>query len=455
VISASRIKVLIDAPPRPGTSYVLYWMQQSQRAEFNPALEYALEQANDLDLPLVVCFGLTAFPEANARHYDFMLRGLAEVQSRLAERGIGFVIRKAPPHALAQQLAVNAALVVCDRGYLRIQRAWRAKLAEDLDRRLVQVEGDVVVPVERASDKHEYAARTLRPRIHRLWDDHLDDLEPRPVRIRADRLNLASDINLDHIPAVLAGLKIDAAVGPVRRFVPGERAARKTLKAFLADKLRRYGDDRGKPEANVASHMSPYLHFGQISPIEIALAVRCTPASDSRASFLEELIVRRELAMNHAFYEPGYDEYDKLPGWARKTLADHASDPRPHLYTRDQLEQAKTHDPYWNAAMREMLATGYMHNHLRMYWGKKILQWSASPQEAFETTLALNNRWFLDGRDPNSFTNVGWLFGLHDRPWGPQPVFGTVRSMGPNTFKKFDADSYVREVARFEAAERE
>ena len=453
MIQSARLKVLVDAPSRPGAAYVLYWMQQSQRAEFNPALEYALEQANELGLPLLVCFGLTAFPEANVRHYDFMLRGLAEVRRRLSKRGVAFVIRKSPPHELARALAADAALVVCDRGYLKIQRTWRAKLAEGFDRRLVQVEGDVVVPIERASDKHEYAARTIRPRVHRAWEDYLEPLEPRPVRCRADDLNVASDIDLENVAGVLAGLKIDTGVGPVRRFVAGEGEARARLETFIENALPRYGDERGKPEAGVASHMSPYLHFGQISPVEIALAVRRTPPSDSRVSYLEELIVRRELAMNHAFYAPDYDRYEVLPSWARKTLADHTTDERPFLYTRAQFEAAETHDPYWNAAMREMRATGYMHNHLRMYWGKKILNWSATPEEAFETTLALNNRWFLDGRDPNSFTNVGWIFGLHDRPWGPQPVFGTVRSMGANTFKKFDADRYVRDVAAMERAE--
>ena len=454
MISGDRIAVLNDAPPRADADYVLYWMQSSQRAACNPALEYALEQANDLDLPLLVCFGLTAFPEANARHYGFMLDGLAEVRRALIARGIGFVIRKSPPHHLVRDLADRAALVVCDRGYLRIQRAWRAHLADGFDRRLVQVEGDVVVPIERASGKHEYAARTIRPRIERILDDYLDVPAPRPVRRRADHLSVAGDVDLDRVPSVLADLKIDAGVGPVKRFAAGETAARERLETFIADALPRYGDQRGKPEAGVASHMSPYLHFGQISPVEIVRAVRRTAASDSRASYLEELVVRRELAMNHAFYQPAYDAYASLPDWARRTLDDHAGDPRPHLYTRDQFEAAATHDPYWNAAMREMRATGYMHNHLRMYWGKKILHWSASPQEAFETTLALNNRWFLDGRDANSFTNVAWLYGLHDRPWGPQPVFGTVRSMGPNTFKKFDADAYVRQVHRLEVAER-
>ncbi len=453
MISSARLKTLVDAPVRPGGAYVLYWMQQSQRAQFNPALEYAIDEANALGVPVMVCFGLTAFPEANVRHYDFMLRGLSEVRRRLADRGVGFVIRKQPPHELARELAAEAALVVCDRGYLKIQRTWRAKLAEGLATRLVQVEGDVVVPVERASDKHEYAARTIRPRLHRVWDEFLEPLEPRAVRVRADGLKIPGDVDLDDVPGVLAGLKIDTAVGPVKRFTPGEDAARVRLDAFIEGALPCYGAERGKPEAGVASHLSPYLHFGQISPVEIALAARRQPASDSRASFIEELIVRRELSMNHAFYAPDYDRYEVLPDWARRTLADHANDPRPFLYTREQFEAGQTHDPYWNAAMTEMRATGYMHNSLRMYWGKKILNWSASPEEAFETTLALNNRWFLDGRDPNSFTNVGWIFGLHDRPWGPQPVFGTVRSMGPNTFKKFDADRYVRDVGGMVRAE--
>ncbi len=164
--------------------------------------------------------------------------------------------------------------------------------------------------------------------------------------------------------------------------------------------------------------------------------------------------MRRELAMNHVYYEETYDRYEAAPGWARKTLDAHRADPRPYLYTREQFELGLTHDRYWNAGMMEMRETGYMHNHMRMYWGKKILEWSPSPEEAFDTILRLNNRYFLDGRDANSFTNVTWIFGLHDRPWGPQPVFGNVRSMGKASLKKFDADAYVRTVERLAAAER-
>jgi deoxyribodipyrimidine photo-lyase len=455
VIHPSRLKVLNDRPPRPGGRYVLYWMQQSQRARFNPALEFAVQEAAELDLPVVVCFGLTAYPEANGRHYDFMLRGLAEAARELERRGIAFVIREAEPDALALALSQDAALVVCDRGYLAIQRRWRERLAKAVETRLVQAEGDVVVPLEVASIKHEYAARTLRPKLQRQWDDYLEPLEAHPVRRSADGLNLASDVDLADIPGALRKLKVEAEPGPVRRFTPGEAAARTRLDDFLEDGFGRYADQRGRPEAAAASHLSPYLHFGQISPVEIALAVRKAEKAGgaNRAAYLEELIVRRELAMNHVFYEPAYDRYAALPKWARKTLAAHAGDPRPHSYRAEQLEAGETHDRYWNAAMLEMRATGYMHNHLRMYWGKKVLQWSPDPEQAFDTLLRLNNRYFLDGRDANSFTNVGWIFGLHDRPWGPQPVFGTVRSMGPNTFKKFDAEAYVATVADLAAAE--
>lgn len=454
MVEPARLTTLSDAPPRSDGRYVLYWMQQSQRADFNAALEHAVQTANAAGLPVVVGFGLTAFPDANARHYDFMLRGLAEVARRLQARGIAFVIRKQRPDRLALELSRSAALVVCDRGYLRIQRAWRAELAQHIDRRLVQVEGDAVVPVEIASARHEVAARTLRPKIARLLDAFLEDLPPTPVRVRAEGLDLPSDVDLSDVEGVLRSLRIDHAVAPVVRFEAGEGAARARLAAFVADGLRRYEADRSRPEAGAVSHLSPYLHFGQISPVEVLRAGRRAGAPESDlAKFLDELVVRRELAFNHVFQASDYDRYEALPGWARATLAAHAEDPRPHLYDLEALEAGKTHDRYWNAAMREMRATGYMHNRMRMYWGKKVLQWSPSPEAAWETLLRLNNRWFLDGRDPNSFTNVGWIFGLHDRPWGPQPVFGTVRSMGLNMFKTFDAEAYVAQVDALAARE--
>ncbi|MCJ2087659.1 deoxyribodipyrimidine photo-lyase [Methylobacterium sp. E-005] len=459
-IQGERIRVLNDVEPRADGAYVLYLLQQANRATFNPALEYAIEEANRLDLPVVACFGLldgaSGFPEANARHYAFLLQGLADAKAGLEKRGIGFVMRKASPAKVAVDLARDAALLVLDRGYLAIQKGWYAEITEAVKSRIVQVEGDVVVPVEIASKKHEYAARTLRPKLNRLWDPFIAELKPRKPRHAAGKLKLESAIDVSDPEAVLAGMTLDRVVGPVKRFIGGETEARKRLKAFLKDGFAGYGADRNMPEAAAASHMSPYLHFGQISPVEIALAVREAEIGDDddRGAYLEELIVRRELAMNHVFYTEGYDSYAAaVPEWARKTLAEHAKDERPHAYSEEQLAAGETHDRYWNAAMQEMRETGYMHNQLRMYWGKKILEWSPSPEEGFARTLRINNRYFLDGRDANSFTNVAWVYGLHDRPWQKRKVFGTVRYQSENSLKRFDAKAYVKAVEKLCAAE--
>jgi deoxyribodipyrimidine photo-lyase len=458
MIQATRIKTINQAPEGAAPDHVLYWMGLSQRVRCNPALEYAVEEANARGLPVLVCYGIAeGFPEVNARHWSFLLEGMAEIGPALARRGIGFVARRAPPVETALRYAAKAALVVCDRSELRPARQFQADFAARAPCRVVQVEGDVVVPVETASPKHEIAARTLRPKISRLLPDYLVPLEEREVRHPMRGLPDDSTLDLSDVPRLVAGLKTDRSVRPVRRFRGGAAQAEARLRDYLEDSFSGYAANRGRPEAGAASQMSPYLHFGQISPVALALAVREAPAGsgDDRAAYLEELIVRRELAQNHLHYEPRYDEYAAaVPAWARKTLAAHRADPRPFLYSPEQFELGLTHDRYWNAAMMEMRETGYMHNHMRMYWGKKIVEWSASPEEAWDTALRLNNRYFIDGRDANSFTNVGWLFGLHDRPWGPRPVYGNVRSMGPASLKKFDADGYVREVARLAAAER-
>jgi len=460
VTEASRLTILADRPPREGGAYVLYWMQQAMRAEGNAALDHAIELANGLGIPVAVSFGLTGatsepYPEANARHYAFLLEGLAEVARTLHRRGIAFVIRAASPVEVTVELARRAAILVCDRGYLKPQRAWQAAILDQVACRVVQLETDAVVPLAVASGKHEFAARTIRPKIARVWEDYLVDAPSPGLRHAASGLDLRSDIDLSDIAKALSNLKIDQAVGPVRRFTGGLGAARKRLAAFLADGFEGYKEKRASPERAAVSHLGPYLHFGQISPMEIALAVRSaeTGGPEDRASFLDELIVRRELAFNHVVFEPRYDEYESIPAWARKTLDEHRGDPRPQVYSRAQLEAGETHDRYWNGAMREMRQTGYMHNRLRMYWGKKIVEWSPSPEEAFATTLAINNKYFLCGRDANSFTNVAWLFGLHDRPWFRRPIFGTVRYMGANTLKKFDADAYLRSVDDLVAAE--
>ena len=451
-IHPSRIHRLNDQAPQKGT-YVLYWMQQSQRAEDNHALEYAIEQGNALGLPVVVCFGITDdYPEANLRHYLFMLEGLGETQQTLSKRGILMVIRRGPPQEVAITLGRDAAMIVCDCGYLAHQRAWRRLVADSSACPVVQVETDVVVPVGIASQKAEYAARTIRPRIHRQLKEYLVPLETTPVARSSMALNITG-VDIKDKQKLLSGMNIDPSVGAVSRFFRGGTlAAKKRFARFLSNGLARYHQNSNQPQTDDVSHMSPYLHFGQISPLYLAIEVQqqadCSP--ESKDAYLEELIVRRELACNFVYYTPTYDDYDCIPKWAKKTLAEHRKDKRAPVYSETALENAETHDRYWNAAMREMKYTGFMHNYMRMYWGKKILEWTPSPEEAFGITLGLNNKYFLDGRDPNSYAGVAWLYGVHDRAWAERPIFGKVRYMAASGLeRKCDIRAYVRKVDDF------
>lgn len=449
MIQKERIKALNQKAVQKG-SYVLYWMQASQRTEYNHALEYAIVQANKLRQPVVVFFGITDhFPEANERHYAFMLEGLREVKQSLLERRIKMLIRHRSPELDTIQMAKKASLVVVDRGYLRIQKRWREYVAKRIDSPLIQVESDVVVPVEEASPKEEYSAATLRPKIHKKLSHFLTPLIEQESRVSSLSMEFNS-FELDDTERTLSKLQINRSVQKVISFKGGIKEALKHLNKFLEEKLDRYAELRNDPTLNYLSQPSPYLHFGQISPLYIALKVKRSEGLGLEA-FLEELIVRRELSMNFVFYNEHYDSFDGLPLWSKKTLKAHQKDRRPYLYTLEELERGETHDLYWNAAQQEMVLTGKMHGYMRMYWGKKILEWTKKPADAYRTALYLNNKYELDGRDPNGFAGVAWCFGKHDRPWVERPIFGTVRYMNDKGLKrKFDADEYVRKIKQIE-----
>ena len=449
-IQPERIRKLNNKEARDG-DYVLYWMQSSQRAQYNHALEHAIRQANELDQRLLVVFGLTdGYPEANLRHYAFMLEGLKDVQDALKDRGVKMVVRKGSPDEVALEAGKDASLVVTDRGYMRPQREWREKVASEAGCLVEQVESDVVVPVELASGKRETAARTLRPKIHEHLEDFLVELKP--TETEKQSLNMSVDgIDLGDIEAVLADMDLDRSVEPLSHlYRGGATEAGKILSRFLENSFGTYVKNRNQPQTDDVSHMSKYLHFGHVSPVQLALAIRDSGApKEDIDSYLEEVIVRRELSMNFVYYTPDYDSYSSLPDWAKKTLEEHKGDERGHVYTREQLENAETHDPYWNAAMNEMRYMGYMHNYMRMYWGKKILEWSNTPEYAYRTTLYLNNKYFLDGRDPNSYANVSWVFGQHDRGWTEREVYGKVRYMSSGGLeRKSKPDQYVGKVER-------
>ncbi|MCS7241978.1 MAG: deoxyribodipyrimidine photo-lyase [Candidatus Caldatribacterium sp.] len=456
MIEKERIHVRNDKPVQQG-KFVLYWMQAAQRAEWNHALEYALIKANELHKPLLVFFGLTeSFPEANLRHFVFMLEGLQETQKKLAQRGIKMVVLHGSPDTGVLHLARDAALVVTDRGYLKVQKQWREKVARELPCLFIEVESDVVVPVEVVSSHEEYSARTIRPKIRRNLNRFLTPLEETPVHFPSVHLPpIPGELDLSCLNQILSLLQIDTSVPPVSLLRGGTEEAKGRLATFLQEKLSLYASLRNDPAFDVLSGMSPYLHFGQISPLFIAWKVQKTQAPEvHKEAYLEELIVRRELAINFIHYNPQYDSFQGLPEWARETLKRHAQDPRPYLYPLEVLESATTHDPLWNAAQRELVVRGTIHGYVRMYWGKKILEWTKDPEEAFAIALYLNNKYALDGRDPNSFTGVAWCFGKHDRPFPERPVYGKVRPMTRGAPSKISQERYVQRILFFESSSR-
>ena len=368
--------------------YVLYWMQASQGAEYNHALECAIEKANQLRKPLLAIFGITEnFPSANLRHYYFMLEGLKETKAALAARGIKLVIAVQSPEKAAVEFAKGACLVLADSGYLRIQRQWREHVAQHIDCPFIEVESNVIVPVEEASHKEEFSAGTFRPRITAKLDAYLVPLRKRRVKIDSLGLTFKS-FDIDDIDKAIGKLQIDRSVKPSPLFHGGTNEAKKLLRTFINKKLQRYNEDKNDLGLDGLSNMSPYLHFGQISPLYIALKVLKSD-SPGKAAYLEELIVRRELSHNFVFYNHKYDRFDFLPHWARNTLTFHSRDKREYVYSLKEFENAETHDVYWNAAQMEMVITGKMHGYMRMYWCKKILEWSKNPKEGYRIALYL------------------------------------------------------------------
>jgi len=457
MIQSTRIQKLNEVARRKQGDFILYWMQEAQRCQDNQALELAIRSANKYGVTVVVCFGIMdSYPEANERHYAFMLEGLADVAQGLRSRGIAFIVRRGMPGDTALALSQNATAVICERSYMPNQVRWRRQLAEKASCPVIQVETEVVVPINVVSDKSEYAARTIRPKIHRVWDEYIIPMAETELHKPSDAFEFESDFDVTDTASVLSQLNLDRSVTPVSRFKGGETEAQILLDNFVTGTVDGYADGHNEPSSEKTSFLSPYLNFGQISPVAAAVAARGTDtgSNEDRTSFIEELIIRRELAINYIAFDTDFSSYGALPGWARKTLAEHAHDEREYIYSMVELEACNTHDQHWNDAMREMVHTGFMHNYMRMYWAKKILEWSPTPECAFATTIALNNKYFLDGRGPNSYANVAWCFGLHDRAWTERPIFGKIRYMNANGLnRKFDMPAYTAFVDALVASE--
>jgi deoxyribodipyrimidine photo-lyase len=446
MIQEQRVHIRNRQPLRLGREYIVYWMQQSQREHYNHALEYAIDCANELKKPLIVLFGLTdSFPDANLRHYYFMLEGLRDTQAGLAIRGILMVIKKKSPELAAVQFSKRACMVVTDCGYEKIQRTWRNYVYSHTDCQCAEVEADTIVPVGFAADKEQYTAGVFRPRVTAHFVDFITPLEPRKVEIKSLGMKFDS-LDISDIEKTLRKLKLDTSVRPSPLYHGSTTTALQLLDDFIEKHLEEFADCRNDPGKECLSNMSPYLHFGQISPVYLAIRITAADKAGTTA-YLEELGVRRELSWNFVRYNSNYDNFNCLPNWARNTLSLHARDKRPRVYTLEELETAQTYDPYWNAAQMEMVLTGKMHGYMRMYWGKKILEWTKRPEEAYRRALYLNNKYFIDGRDPNGYAGVAWCFGKHDRPWQQRSIFGKVRYMNAEGLKrKRHIDDYVRRI---------
>ena len=445
-----RVLVRRGGALREGARCVVYWMQRAMRILDNPALDVAIEAGNLLELPIVVFFSVIPnYPNANLRHYHFMQHGLRDAEADAAERGVGFVIRRHPDNSLEKFLEeVEAALVIGDENPCREPERWRKVLAKRLRLPFWTVDADVVVPSV-VFGRDYFLLHHFRPHVKAQLPKYLvaqPKVDPK-YKWKPPRSLESFPLSRD-ITEGFSGL--DRTVRPVDTFTGGTHSAMRRLHEFVDHELVHYGERRNHPEVKGTSRLSPYLHFGNIGPLTFALAVQ-TALAHGKASaaagerFLEQVISWRELSVLFVRYNENYDNWACAEPWAQKTLLEHAGDSRPHRYTFEQLERGETRDDLWNAAQREMVDTGWMHNYMRMYWAKKILEWAPDPARAFEWAVTLNDRYELDGRDPNGYAGIAWaIVGKHDRPWFERPVFGLVRSMtAESTAKKFDFAAYI------------
>ena len=449
IAAGARVTVRRGGKPPADGKCVVYWLQKAQRALDNPALEVAIACGNALALPVVAYFSVIPnYPNANLRHYHFLKQGLHDVAEGMAERGVGFVIRRPTDGDTLERFLeeVGAAVVVGDENVCREPERWRLALAKKLRIPFLTVDADVAVPSS-IFGKAFVLLHHFRPRLHAELPAYLVPVTKIEAehewKRRVSSYSLAKDITEGFT-------KLDRSVGPVDTFAGGTNAALVRLREFTETQLRDYDEQRNHPEARGTSQMSPYLHYGHISPITIALAVKDAEARGKASKevcdkYLDELIGWRELAVLFCKYNPNYDNWECAEPWARKTLLAHAGDKRPWSYTLRQLEDAKTHDDLWNASQRQMVRDGWMHNYMRMYWAKKILEWSPDVATGFQWAVTLNDKYELDGRDANGYAGIAWaMVGKHDRPWFDRPVFGLVRYMsGESTGKKFDSKRYL------------
>lgn len=442
MINNKRVRLLQAGSENSGP--VVYWMSRDQRAHDNWALVFAQNLAIEKKLPLAVIFNLVPdFLEAAIRQYGFMLKGLKELSEELEEYNIPFFLLTGKPENEIPKFinAIKASVLVSDFDPLKVKRAWKRDVGKKIEIPFYEVDTHNIVPCLYVSNKMEFAAYTIRPKINKALLEFMDEF-PALQKMKSSEL-VGNEIDWQK---VTNSLNINFDVKEVDWIKPGEKAAANCLKNFLENKLEHYHELRNDPNKDAQSNLSPYLHFGQISAQRIALETqRLNGRKESEKAFLEELIIRRELSDNFCYYNPNYNSFKGFPAWAKSSLNEHRKDEREFVYTLQQFENAETHEDLWNSAQRELLLTGKIHGYMRMYWAKKILEWSRSPEEAIKIAVYLNDKYELDGRDPNGYAGCAWsIGGVHDRPWFERPVFGKIRYMNRNGARnKFDIQRYI------------
>lgn len=482
-----RLRVLNDKAVNADGEFVLYWMTMNRRTRYNFSLERAVEHAQQLDKPLVVFEALrVGYRWASDRLHRFVLQGMADNRASLEDTP-ALYYPYVEPHSrdgagLLDALADRACVIVTDDFPCFFIPKMLRYVAPRLPVSLEAIDSNGLLPM-RAADKVFARAYDFRRFLQKTLPDHIDDtpaanplarrklaeLKALPREI-TDRWPAATDALLQGDVESLSQLPIDHDVGPAV-FDGGMHQAELALRRFLDSRLENYSDDRSKPEEAATSELSPYLHFGHISVHDVfnrltneenwsSAKVQDRKATGSRdgwwqmspaaESFLDELVTWREVGFNMCWQRDDYDRYESLPDWAQETLAEHESDKRPYVYSLEELEQSQTHDELWNAAQTQLVLEGRMHNYLRMLWGKKILEWSPTPKEALKTLIELNNKYAVDGRNPNSYSGIFWCLGRYDRAWGPErEIFGKIRYMSSdNTARKFRVKDYIRKYNR-------
>ena len=455
-----RIHASGQGRPRAGGEFVLYWMQGiAMRMEENFAFNFAAGQANLLGLPLLVYQGLRPdYTWASDRHHTFILESVAELQAEFGDRGVQFAFYLAQGRRGAEaqgekqrsplvQLADRAALVVTEYSPTFIHPRQLKRLREKTATPVVAVDTSCVVPLAAITKAHP-TARGFRTDLWRHYPDHLRAVGHVEPRVRRPIDLPFEPTAVRDIPALVAGCDIDHSVPPSPTIRGGTRAARTRFAWFLEHGLPRYETDRNDPTIDATSRMSPYLHFGNIGVQELLLRAKEAGPADQYAKFEDETVTWRELAHNFCFHDRKHRTVEAIPAWARAELTRHESDPR-HLYTDEQLEHALTEDELWNACQRSLLRDGELHNYVRMLWGKAVLQWTPNAAEALRILEHLNHKYALDGRDPNSYGGIFWVFGKFDRPFYRRPIYGTVRYQSTRAAKdKFDVSAYIARYAQ-------